>query len=157
MKVGFNLKFRSKFSFTFTCHGCLYCAILKSFIWFWGKKGPRGRFIFQDVPKLHEFTIAIIEGYSNYWRRLMVWNITSISRLTLTFHLQLVLHPCDSFLITNRNMAGPSVKKNTVSLRWMQFTNENWIQNVFLTFRTVTYCFHIEHLSYLIHSPICHI
>ena len=45
----------------------------------------------------------------------MVWNITSISRLTLTFHLQLVLHPCDSFLITNRNMAGTSVKKTLFS------------------------------------------
>ena len=47
----------------------------------------------------------------NYWRSLMLWNSTSWSRLKLTVQIQLALHPCNPFLINNRNMAGNSVEK----------------------------------------------
>ena len=47
----------------------------------------------------------------NYWRSLMLWNSTSWIRLKLTVQIQLVLYPCDPFLINNRNMTGNSVEK----------------------------------------------
>ena len=47
----------------------------------------------------------------NYWRSLMLWNSTSCSRLKLTVQIQLALHPCDPFLINNRNITSNSAEK----------------------------------------------
>ena len=47
----------------------------------------------------------------NYWRSLMLWNYTFWSHLKLTVQIQPALHPCDVFLINNRNMTGNSVEK----------------------------------------------
>ena len=47
-----------------------------------------------------------------YWKYLMLWNSTSWSRLKLTVQIQLALHPCDPFLISNRNMTGILLKNN---------------------------------------------
>ena len=46
-----------------------------------------------------------------YWTSSKLWNPTSWSRLKLTVQTQLALHPCDPFLINNRNMTGNSVEK----------------------------------------------
>ena len=42
---------------------------------------------------------------------LMLWNSISWSNLKLTIQIQLVFHPCTSFLINNCNITGYSVKK----------------------------------------------
>ena len=42
----------------------------------------------------------------------MLQNSTSRSHLSLTVQVQLVLHPCNPFLINNRNMTGSSVEKD---------------------------------------------
>ena len=47
----------------------------------------------------------------NYWRFLMLWNSTSLSRIKLTVEIQLANNPYNQFLINNRNMTGNSVKK----------------------------------------------
>ena len=49
--------------------------------------------------------------WCNYWRSLMMWNSTSWSRLNLPVQIQIALHPCDLFLINNRNMTSNSVKQ----------------------------------------------
>ena len=41
----------------------------------------------------------------------MLWNSFSLSHLKLTVQIQLALHPCDPFLINQRNMTGNSVEK----------------------------------------------
>ena len=44
--------------------------------------------------------------WCNYWRSSMLWNSTSWSSLKLNVQIQLALHPCDPFLLSNRNMTG---------------------------------------------------
>ena len=63
----------------------------------------------------------------------MLRNLTSLSRLKLTVQIQLVLYPCDPFLINNRNMTGNIVEKC--------FAVWNVIQNVLLTLKPNIYCF----------------
>ena len=44
--------------------------------------------------------------WCNYWRSSILWNSTSWSSLKLNVQIQLALHPCDPFLLSNRNMTG---------------------------------------------------
>ena len=62
----------------------------------------------------------------------MLWNSTSWSRLKLTVQIQLAFHPCDPFLMNNRNMTGNIVEKC--------FAVWNVIQNVLLILKPNLNC-----------------
>ena len=64
----------------------------------------------------------------------MLWNSSSWSRLKLTVQVQLAFHPCDPFLLHNRDMIGNIVEKQCFAV-W------NVIQNVLLTSKPNICCF----------------
>ena len=120
--------------YSFTNRGCSHCAVLKALHGFQGKSVLKARsmqFFLQNIKrKLMKFTRAVCWISSkiskrdenttliiflfchccrsllwcNYWRSLMLWNSTFWSCLKLTVQIQLALHPCNPFLIINRNL-----------------------------------------------------
>ena len=65
---------------------------------------------------------------------LMLWNSTPSGYFKLTVQIELALHPCNPFLINNRNTAGNIVEKQCFAV-W------NKTQNVLLTLKPNIYCF----------------
>ena len=80
-------------------------------------KNSRQKLNIMRTRRVFSFFI-IFKGFSvskNFLRLdsapLMLWNSISSSRLKLTAQIQLVLPPCDMFLINNSNMTDNSVEK----------------------------------------------
>ena len=132
--VDLSMKSISTFNNSFTSRSYLHCAILKALYSFKEKSAHKVRemqFFLQNVQnvifkilkmfrnKVKNTTLMILLFCHyfwsllcwNYWRYLMLWDSTSWSRLKLLVEIQSLLHPCDTFLINNRNMTGSSVEK----------------------------------------------
>ena len=128
--VDLNMKSISKFNHNFTSRSYLHCAFLKA-LYIFAHKVREMQFFLLNVQnvifkilkmfrnKVKNTTLMILLFchyfwsllWWNYWRYLMLWDSTSWSRLKLLVEIQSLLHPCDTFLINNRNMTGSSVEK----------------------------------------------
>ena len=128
--VNLNMKSISTFNHSFTSHSFLHCAILKA-LYSFAHKVREMQFFLQNVQnvifkilkmfrsKVKNTTLMILLfchyfwslSWWNYWRYLMLWDSTSWSRLKLLVEIQFMLHPCDTFLINNRNMTSSSIEK----------------------------------------------
>ena len=102
--------------------------------------------------------------WGSYWRSLMLWNSTSWSYLKLTVQIQLALHPCDPFVITNCSMTDISVKNycfvvlNVKLLGKLRFKMFCWLLKLLyiaLTLNTTTNtaCFAYSSKKCVVYGP----
>ena len=132
--VDLSMKSISTFNNSFTSRIYLHCAILKALYSFKEKSAHKVRemqFLLQNVQnvifkilkmfrnKVKNTTLMILLFchyfwsllWWNYWRYLMLSDSTFWCRLKLLVEIQFMIHPCDAFLINNRNMTSSSVEK----------------------------------------------
>ena len=132
--VDLSMKSISTSNHSFTSRSYLHCAILKALYSFKEKSAHKVRemqFFLQNVQnvifkilkmfrnkvKNTTFMILLYCHYFwsllwwNYWRYLMLSDSTFWCRLKLLVEIQFMIHPCDAFLINNRNMTSSSVEK----------------------------------------------
>ena len=77
--------------------------------WINSEKGNRGKNTTTIIFSFHHHFRSL--GWYDYRNYLLLWSSTSWNHLKLTVQIQLALHPCDSFLMNNRNIIDKNVEK----------------------------------------------